>query len=105
MATTAGVHGPHTNPQTRPSRTLGFKFCCAVGPTDTQRPSIEADSGEVCALAGAAGRGRALNSKFSTTRFNDTVAGAPLAPASGRTDSVIWLRTIAASTRSRRDPS
>src|SRR5262245_44390657 len=93
IATTAGVQGPHTRPQTVFSLTLRIQFCCAVRPTDTQRPSIDEAAGAVCALAAAAaGRGLGFNSKFCTTRFNEAEVAAALASDSGRADSLIRLR-------------
>src|SRR5262245_60395372 len=104
IATTAGVQGPHTSPQTVFSLTLRIQFCCAVRPTDTQRPSIDEEAGAVCALAAAAGKGLGFNSKFCTTRFNEAEVAAALASDSGRADSLIRLRSIDASTRSRYGP-
>jgi len=45
-----GFHGPHTSPQTLVSLTFRIQFCCAVRPTDTQRPSM--DEVDVGALVG-----------------------------------------------------
>src|SRR4030095_1101650 len=86
IATTAGVHGPHTSPQTRLSLTLRIQFCCAARPTDTQRPSMDEELDDApCAIEGGSGRG--LNSKFSTTRVTDAVVVAAPGSASGRADS------------------
>ena len=88
MATTAGVHGPQTSPQTPVLLDVQVQFCCATRPGDTQRPWIDEDVGDAPpALAGAAGRARSPSSKFSTTRFNDTDDGAAFGSACGRAAS------------------